>query len=90
MQNSTKGQSSMSGYKLIVAIDLTIPRNFPPSIDPDPPTQYVAIIKMNVPVFICSLALWETISTATSASMREANLKLLRLKRIADGFSSTT
>jgi hypothetical protein len=29
MQNSTKGQSSVSGYKLIVAIDLTIRQKFP-------------------------------------------------------------
>ena len=58
----------MSGYKFIVAIDLTVRQKSPPSVGADPPTQYVAIIKMNVPVFMCSLARWETISTENSAS----------------------
>ena len=63
----------MSGYKFLVAIHLPTRQKLSALRWSDPPTQYVAIINTNVAVFICSLALWETIARDNSAVMREAN-----------------
>jgi hypothetical protein len=90
MQNSTKGQSSVSGYKLIVAIDLTICQKlsaFHWSRSANPVCRDHKNERSSIHMFSCTVG---DDFNRDSASMREANLRLLRLKRIAERFSSTT